>query len=810
MAIKVECKHCQASFQASPQHAGKTTRCPGCDQPLKIPAANGAAVAKTAAKKPAAAAPTGTAPTGKAPTKQQQSPPKKQLTREQITKQLLGGFQGSIRRTRPTITYRLAALVVAIVMVLLPIIYIALIALTGYGVYYHAINHVTMVTETTVRGRGVIFVVLAYAAPIVCGAILVVFMIKPLFARAADDTRTRSLRRESEPLLFEFVDRICEIVGASRPKRIDLDCQVNASASFRRGMLSMLGSDLVLTIGLPLVAGLNARQFAGVLAHEFGHFAQGAGMRLTFIIRSISHWLMRVVYQRDVADEWLANAAASVDIRIGWIFYLAMLFVWLSRRVLWCLMMIGHLVGSYMLRQMEFDADRYETRLAGTDAFRQTVHQLQLLGISNNKAFSDLREFYREGRLGDNLPKLITANAKQMPAKLKQEIEKSIAESETGWFDTHPSDRDRIANSEREDTDGIFQVELPASALFADFEAQSKATTWEFYRGEFGNKLERERLRPVEEMLAKQQESQAAQAATERYFQGEWNVTLPLRISASWLCKPDNPQAALQALKSTRQQMLEQIATVKPHFASLRDSLDELSTVEQLRLITRAGLKIAIGDKRYDGKGEGDFKRMASAAEKRVNLASRAVEDYQQLAADRLRHALQLMYVAKIAERLPKAKQWHHDADRKLECLVALGDAIPAILPAARLYSAGTVLIEQLSNDADESIIIALQGVGDKLLPIAKQYYTAWSRIAYPYSHANKQMTLAGYLVPTVPSKDDYGSIFGATEQLVEGVFPLYTRLLGDFLFRAEAVEQVIGLPKLPDPSPDESATSSD
>jgi Zn-dependent protease with chaperone function len=36
---------------------------------------------------------------------------------------------------------------------------------------------------------------------------------------------------------------------------------------------------LVLVIGLPLAAGMSMRQVAGVLAHEFGHFAQGAGMR---------------------------------------------------------------------------------------------------------------------------------------------------------------------------------------------------------------------------------------------------------------------------------------------------------------------------------------------------------------------------------------------------------------------------------------------------------------------------------------------------------------------------------------------------
>src|SRR5262249_12433881 len=158
-------------------------------------------------------------------------------------------------------------------------------ALVGYGVYYHAVNHVGILG--TVRGRGAVLTFAAYGAPLVVGAILILFMLKPLFSRPAKQGRTRTLKRQAEPVLFAFVERVCEAVGAPRPRQIQVDCEVNASAGFRRGLLSMFGHDMVLTIGLPLVAGLTLRQFAGVLAHEFGHFAQGAGMRLTYVVRSI-------------------------------------------------------------------------------------------------------------------------------------------------------------------------------------------------------------------------------------------------------------------------------------------------------------------------------------------------------------------------------------------------------------------------------------------------------------------------------------------------------------------------------------------
>ena len=94
---------------------------------------------------------------------------------------------------------------------------------------------------------------------------------------------------------------------------------------------------------------MNLREFAGVLAHEFGHFAQGTGMRLTYIIRTINGWFARVVYERDEWDINLEKAAKEVDLRIGIILHLTRLCIWLTRRILWVLMQAGHAISCFML-----------------------------------------------------------------------------------------------------------------------------------------------------------------------------------------------------------------------------------------------------------------------------------------------------------------------------------------------------------------------------------------------------------------------------------------------------------------------------
>jgi hypothetical protein len=356
------------------------------------------------------------------------------------------------------------------------------------------------------HGRGRLMMVLVYIAPMIVGGIAVLFMIKPLFARPANVVRSRSLTRQGEPLLFAFVDRLCGAVGAPRPKRIDVDCDINASAGFRRGLLSMLGNDLVLTIGVPLAAGLDINQFAGVLAHEFGHFTQGVGMRLTYVIRSISGWFTRVVYERDEWDVWLEHSTDDLDMRIAWVLYLAKLFVAFSRAVLWVLMAAGHVVAGFMLRQMEYDADRREARLVGSDVFESTARRLQLLGAAFQGAQADLSAFAQRRGLADNVPKLMLVNVDRVPSQVLKKLDEHLNKARTDIFDTHPADRDRIASVQRESTAPVFRADYSATVLFKDFDGLARNVTWDLYRGIFGSRFKPTDMYPVEKLLAAEAE----------------------------------------------------------------------------------------------------------------------------------------------------------------------------------------------------------------------------------------------------------------------------------------------------------------
>lgn len=398
------------------------------------------------------------------------------LTKEE---QLIRAFRHPIPRVKTSLLYRLGLLLVTIVMVALPIAYVALIIVVGALVYYHATTNVGILEGSgSARGRFA-----AYAAPIVAGCTIILFMLKPLFAPRAKRVMGHTLSPNQHPYLFLLISRVCQAVGSPFPQTVEVDLQVNASASFRRGFRSFFGDDLALTIGLPLVQGLSIQNFAGVLAHEFGHFSQGAGMRLTYVIRSINNWFALVVYGRDSWDAKLIAASQESRGFIAISLLLARVAVWLSRRILWCLMMIGHGVSCFMLRQMEYDADCYEVRLAGAPCFADTMRKLYLLDAASYLSDKMVVQHWQEKRERmEDIPAAIVSLAKQLPDDLRKHIDHSLKEESTEWFATHPASKDRVARANAENPAPAFQLEGPATHLFSNFEKLAQEVTREQYQ----------------------------------------------------------------------------------------------------------------------------------------------------------------------------------------------------------------------------------------------------------------------------------------------------------------------------------------
>lgn len=451
---KCPCAHCDTHLEFPIEAAGAVVDCPTCQQQteLYVPATGALA-------------------------------PEVELTGDHI----LAAFHASVPRTTVTPLYQFGLFVVAVTMAILPVLYLAMIVVAGWGVYFWATHFGFLLRAGGGGVRLYLIKLVLYFAPLFAGSVVVLFMVKPLFARRPRRAQPLAVNPEVDPLLHGFIRKVCEAVGAPMPKRVDVNCELNASASFRRGFLSLFGNDLVLTIGLPLVAGVNLQQFAGVLAHEFGHFTQGFGMRLTYVIRRINGWFARVVGERDAWDEWLDSCSVESEGWVAFVVFMAELAVGFSRGLLKLLMYAGHGIGCFMLRQMEYDADSYEIKVVGSVCTEECFRRFHVLGKVTESAYKAMRVGWNgDQRLPDDFPAYLLRHDLAVSPGKRTKWEDTLGLEPSGLFDTHPSNGDRIRRARLADEAGVFNLTAPASRLFANFEVISKQVTQLHFADDLG------------------------------------------------------------------------------------------------------------------------------------------------------------------------------------------------------------------------------------------------------------------------------------------------------------------------------------
>jgi Zn-dependent protease with chaperone function len=398
--------------------------------------------------------------------------------------ELTAALEGTVQRRRISIFYQAGLLLVAFFMVLLPLAYFGFAALCVYGIYWYAIHAQTLFTSF----RGGLYVMvlklILYLGPLVGGGVAVFFMFKPILARSPKRAQPVELNPAQHPRLFQFVAQISDLLRVRMPKRIYLDCDLNAGAGFRRGLLSFLGHDLMLSLGLPLAAGLNTRQFAALVAHELGHCTQGVALRLSYVIESIDRWFLRVVYARDTWDEAFEEWANSVeDWRLSLIVACAGIAIWLSRKVLTLLMLIGHAASCFLSRQMEYHADACAIAVAGSPGLESLLIRLRELTVLEGLAYAGLRQFWQKRhQLPDNVPDFLEQLEKRCPDGFHEDARQTLVNETAGLFATHPTPSQRIRRARQRADAGIIALEKPVRALFNDFAGVSRLVTGRHYR----------------------------------------------------------------------------------------------------------------------------------------------------------------------------------------------------------------------------------------------------------------------------------------------------------------------------------------
>lgn len=764
--------------------------------------------------------------------------------------QLRAAFTGQVERPRVRPLYLLGMALVAGAMVLLPLLYLALIALLAYGLYEYVAWGLDLLESNPrppIAGGGrrrssaddsiTSTKVILYALPFIGGLAVMAFLLKPLFAPRPKRREPFTLSPDSNPLIYGYVEMLCWLMKAPMPSRIDVDEFPNASAGFRAarwrgggglfslvaGWFWMLKGEVVLTVGLPLVGGMTTTQLTGVLAHEFGHFTQRLAMRLGWIISNINHWLGSLAYERDSWDERLdlLQRNESMAILIPVVLLIKGM-VWLTRLILKGLVLAAHAMSCFMSRQMEYDADEWQCRVVGSAAFRETFDQIDLLSFASSVVFGNMHDRWRERRLPDDLPGYIVGTAQSFKPEVKARLlaasrgepvpgaspDEAPEQPKRHLFDTHPTRPQRDAAALALQAPGVFRLDQPASSLFADYHSLCKQVTYNHCKLILGDDIAQATFVPTSALVHQHQSNLAAADALSEFCMDD-DIASALRPRVDSVPMLRDAKATAESLVQARKRMAQ---FVKDAVAMLEQDSEHWKKellAWQARYALSSGIKptkdeIAAGLKTLD------------AAKAASRIAADAVDarminpyPYRDAAEDRIRAALALYRHPDAARKLPSA-----DADLQMaETMISAHSVLGLCRSASRLLTreiagADRIILHLQKHPKHQPSIETLARICDEIRSHITSMRGTLLSEPYPFPHAAGQLTLAEFVIGTSPPPEYLLDVAGHGRDCLERYFDTRRRALMQIAELTLKMEKTLGLPPLKRPAESKAAAA--
>jgi Zn-dependent protease with chaperone function len=337
---------------------------------------------------------------------------------------------------------------------------------------------------------------------IVFSSIFFLFLVKGFFKHPAMNKEMHiEITEDEHPILFAFIEELCEELGAPLPNKVFVSPDVNAAVMPRTTLVNLFvepKKDLL--IGLGLVNSVNLSEFKAVLAHEFGHFSQSA------MASSYTYVANRIIADLVEGEDWFdrminwCKAQENVFAVIGYVIGAP---VWIGRKILEWFYKAITLQRLAVSREREFHADLVAVSAAGSNAVVHCLlrtefgHQCFIQALNDLATALDHKLYSNDLYLHQDRAAVIVRRTKKepklgLPPALKtdhegKEIEVFDAEEEEmedeipPMWRTHPSNSDRERNAKEQFVPAVADNRSPW-VLFDDPGELKERMTYKFYR----------------------------------------------------------------------------------------------------------------------------------------------------------------------------------------------------------------------------------------------------------------------------------------------------------------------------------------
>ncbi|MFT4548269.1 MAG: Zn-dependent protease with chaperone function [Pseudoalteromonas tetraodonis] len=728
-----------------------------------------------------------------------------ELSAADITR-ALEGKELPKRRFRPL--YFLALMVTAAAVMAIVLAYFGVVAGLGYGILRYAshwLETFERLSSPDVEGAKIgkwLFLAIILFLP----TMLMVIMLKPLIVPRAPEAEFRfKIELGRHPAFDALVSCIAKKMGLSPPTRVIVTNEVNAYASFGSGFRAFFGNRIELMIGLPLVACMNVSQIGGVIAHEYGHFSQRIGMRISYLILCLTAWLNRMAYSYDRWDLWIlskSNPERGLD--------LPRIFFWISnlyRFVLKCAARLAGAISAATCQQMEHDADISSIDFSGSDDFARASIRISEASCAFRVALANCRAFWVDRRLPENFPGFVAATLEDFPPEAIAEIEEVTLAKKSAWYDSYPSDTARIAKAKRRGAEGIFHVNEPATCLFDDFERLAQHVTHNYYDIDLDLHVHHENLVENSQFIQEKKQRASERKLSDRFYGDGASVYLPVAMNPARFASPVTTAELWQLLDSLKYGLSEAIESQKQLTTNFVEKHVARSvSLWQAMIYTQSKIQIDASSFGLERVTVGTIENAREEADRQTRCGLEAMGENEQLYADLFRTVLNLLGRDEVRPLETAAlRADFEDGWMMNQALWGFRKAAYALRELrSQIEACGYVLDFVFTQDESDAAVAcgadAARQVAARLEQCRGRVLGFFTNFPYPFAHAEGKLSIEQFasLRDSPPEDFDPANQFhlarfemSRTEFTLEHLTTLYFRLLERMASLCEGLEEL-------------------
>ncbi len=427
----------------------------------------------------------------------------------------------SVRVSRWPLTVRLWVVIAAVLVLAVPLLYLAFLVGTGWVLVLGAVA----AFERWALESGWGWANLATSAGLVAGLAAWVYFFRPFWLRPSRTGSALQVLPADQPEWFEAVAMAAVQARAPLPAEVRFDSSGEVRLDACGGLGAVVGGRHRLTVGTAWVGACMEGQLIADLTACLSSSPRGLAGRCYWFLRGMTAWLERAAVTPGrgavsaVDVEVVAGMAFPKRQKQGWrqrpfLVKSRALFLWLTGRPVWFLSVLARVLTCPALRRVRLAGDAAAAQLLGTAGYAELLRRKAAMLAAEERVSRRLEEGIRDGRLPDNLAQL----------RLR-ELESGLALADVTMLADGAARLQRVLKRAGEP---LIASGGPASSLIRRFQEIARQTSQMFYQQDLELVLSQFRLVAAGETVKKTAESEAASRDIQRYFEGLAHPLRPL------------------------------------------------------------------------------------------------------------------------------------------------------------------------------------------------------------------------------------------------------------------------------------------